>query len=280
MTADQPAAAMLADRARRGLAGTRWRLEWVEVTGSTNADLLAAATAGEPAGAVLVAEHQDAGRGRLDRRWEDDPGSSLLVSILLRPDLTPDRAHLGSVAVALAAVRACEEVAEVRPRLKWPNDLVVGEGAATRKLGGVLAESVLVDGRLDALVVGIGINARLPAALPPGLAGIATSLAAHAPAGDVDRPALLAALLRALDALVDLLDTGAGRERLLDEYRRRCVTIGARVRVELGDAAPAGATLEGTAVGVDANGHLLVNDAGGGSHTVAVGDVVHLRPAD
>lgn len=275
MTADPHAAAALAERARRGLTGTRWRLDWVETTGSTNVDLLARAAAGEPAGAVLVAEHQEAGRGRLDRRWEDDPGSSLLVSILLRPDLTPDRAHLGSVAVALAAVRACEEVAEVRPGLKWPNDLVVGEGTATRKLGGVLAESVLAGGRLEALVVGIGINVALPEALPPELAGVATSLVAHAPSRDLDRSALLAAMLRSLDALADLLDSAAGRARLLDEYRRRCVTIGASVRVELGGEA----FLEGTATDVDPDGHLLVTDSDGAIHTVAVGDIVHLRPA-
>lgn len=275
MTTDRPDVTTLAERARRGLAGTRWGLEWVDATGSTNADLLARATEGEPAGAVLVAEHQEAGRGRLDRRWEDDPGSSLLVSILLRPDLTPDRAHLGSVAVALAAVRACEEVAEVRPGLKWPNDLVVGEGTATRKLGGVLAESVLAGDRLEALVVGIGINVALPEALPPELAGVATSLVAHAPSRDIDRPALLAAMLRSLDALADLLDSAGGRERLLDEYRRRCVTIGASVRVELGDEQ----SLKGTATDVDADGHLCVTDADGGVHTVAVGDVVHLRPA-
>lgn len=275
MTTQPPTAASLAERARRGLAGTRWRLEWVERTGSTNADLLAAASGGEPAGAVLAAEHQEAGRGRLDRRWEDDPGSSLLVSVLLRPELAPSRAHLASVAVALAAVRACEEVAELRPALKWPNDLVVGEGSATRKLGGVLAESVLAGERLEALVVGIGINVVLPDALPPELAGVATSLAAHAPVGDLDRAALLAALLRFLDALVDLLDTDAGRARLLDEYRRRCVTIGATVRVELGG----GQSLEGTATGVDPDGHLEVLDSDGLTHTVAVGDVVHLRPA-
>ncbi len=276
MTTEPPAATVLADRARRGLAGTRWRLEWLATTGSTNADLLAVAAAGEPAGAVLAAEHQEAGRGRLDRRWEDDPGSSLLVSILLRPDLTPDRAHLAGVAVALAAVRACEEVADVRPSLKWPNDLVMGEGPSTRKLGGVLAESVVAGGRLEAIVVGIGINAALPAVLPPELAGVATSLAAHAPGPDVDRAALLAALLRSLDALVDLLDSAAGRERLLDEYRRRCVTLGATVRVELSDDH----VLAGTVTGVDPDGHLLVDDADGLTHTVVVGDVVHLRPAD
>lgn len=163
----------------------------------------------------------------------------------------------------------------MRPGLKWPNDLVLGEGPSTRKLGGILAESVLADGRLQALVVGIGVNVALPAALPPELAGVATSLADHTPTPDLDRAQLLAALLRSLDALVDLLDSTAGRERLLDEYRRRCVTIGAAVRVQLGGDD----TLEGTATAVDPDGHLLVVDAAGATHTVAVGDVVHLRPA-
>lgn len=281
MTMPPTSAVDLAERARRGLSGTRWRLDWVDDTGSTNADLLAAAADGEPAGAVLAAEHQGAGRGRLDRRWEAEPGSSLLVSILLRPQIPLAAAHLVAVATALAAARACEDTAGVRPGLKWPNDLVIGEGAGTRKLGGILAESQVLEGEVRAVVVGLGLNVTLPERLPAELAGVATSLSAHAAGADIDRPDLLADLLRHLDALVDLLDTPAGRTRLLDEYRRRCVTLGSTVRVEVGPghgtAGEAGA-IEGEAVAIDDDGHLVVR-AGDVDHVVTVGDVVHLRPA-
>src|SRR5690349_5822405 len=114
-----------------------FRVAHVAETGSTNADLVAAARAGEPAGAVLVADHQTAGRGRLVRAWQAPPGSALLCSILLRP--RPGTVVHGAVwSVALAAREACRRLAGVAPDLKWPNDLL-WDG---RKLAGVLAEAV------------------------------------------------------------------------------------------------------------------------------------------
>jgi len=264
----------LAERTRLAIEGTRWALKWVPTTGSTNADLMAAAGAGEPAGTVLVAEHQGAGRGRLDRTWVAPQGSSLLMSVLVRPTVPPEAAHLSAVVVALAAEHACASVTGVVPGLKWPNDLVIGSGDATRKVGGVLSESLVADGEVAAVVVGIGINVNWPAELPADLVGVATSLNAHVAGGDdIDRVELLAALLIELDSLVDLLNSAAGRVRLLDEYRRRCVTIGSRVRVEMADL-----TMEGTATAVDNDGHLVVTDDDGVDLIVAVGDVIHLRP--
>ncbi|MEZ5251620.1 MAG: biotin--[acetyl-CoA-carboxylase] ligase [Ilumatobacteraceae bacterium] len=129
-----------------------WHVQVVEVTGSTNTDLLAAAAAGAPDRAVLAARHQTAGRGRLDRRWEAPPGSNLLVSMLFRH--LPQHVHELTQRVALAALDAVAEVGGVRAGLKWPNDLLV-DGA---KLAGVLAQAAVVDGRIDHVVVGIGIN--------------------------------------------------------------------------------------------------------------------------
>src|SRR4051812_41108849 len=108
---------MPGDRARSALAGTRFDVRRVDETGSTNADLLAAAARGEREGAVLVADHQTAGRGRLGRTWEAPPGASLLLSILLRPDLAIDDAHAVTAAVGLAARAACAEVAGFAPGL-------------------------------------------------------------------------------------------------------------------------------------------------------------------
>jgi len=279
----------LAVAATAALSGTRWAVRWVPETGSTNADLLSEAQAGAPAGQVLVADFQNAGRGRLDRRWEAPPASSLLVSVLLRPDLPPRAAHLSAVAVALAARSACASVAGVTPGLKWPNDLVVdaiaGSGDhAALKLGGVLAESVLAGNQVAAVVVGVGLNVDWPEQLPDELVGIATSLNRRTPDGTApNRLALLVALLEALDPLVDLLDNEAGRARLASEFRQHCVTVGAPVRVELD-----GRTIEGTAVAINDAGHLLVaeqpdsghpGDATGERvHEIAAGDVIHVRP--
>ena len=272
----------LQERARAGVSGTRFAdVRWVDETGSTNADLLAAAADGAPDGAVLLAEAQTAGRGRLGRDWTAPAGSSLLCSILVRPSLVPADAHLVSVAVALAARTALEEVAGLSPALKWPNDLVVERPDGTRKIAGVLAESRLAGDRLDAVVVGIGLNVNWPPELPDDLAAIATA-ANHEVGREVDRVAVLVALLGHLDGLLDELDHARGRADVAERDAAACATVGQQVRVGLGDAA-AEDELVGRAVAVTPSGHLLVEivDPHGDRHRreVAVGDVTHVRPA-
>jgi BirA family transcriptional regulator, biotin operon repressor / biotin---[acetyl-CoA-carboxylase] ligase len=246
------------------LRGTRFGVRWVEETGSTNGDLLVAAAHGAGDGAVLVADHQRSGHGRQGRRWEAPPESSLLVSILLRPELGPDRLHLLTTAVAVAAAVAVEEVAGVRAGLKWPNDLVVGD----RKLGGILAEAAWAGERLDAVVVGLGLNVAFGDELSGELADTAVSLD-HLTDRPVDRAELLVALLLCLEELLGELD----RDELLERWRERATTLGRSVRVEL----VSGAVLEGTAVDLTAAGHLLVATPTGDVE-IAAGDVHHLRP--
>ena len=123
--------------------GGEWDIHWLAEVDSTNTYVRDRARQGAPAGLVAVADHQTAGRGRLDRRWESPPGANLLASVLLRPDCGAEDVHLCAGAVALAGVDACREVAGVEPVLKWPNDLLLG-GA---KLAGVLAEAEFAGGR-------------------------------------------------------------------------------------------------------------------------------------
>ena len=238
--------------------------------GSTNAYLLEKARRGAPAGAVAVTDHQTAGRGRLGRRWEAPPGTCLLVSVLLRPVLEPDRLHLGTALVALAAADACQRAAGVVPAVKWPNDLLSGG----RKLAGVLAESDPAapggpPGSV-AVVVGVGVNVTWPG--PEGAGGTSLSDEAGRP---VDREVVLAAFLAAMRRRSPALGSPAGRRALAGELRRRCSTVGSPVRVAL-----AGRQVVGTAVDLTDAGHLVVETAaGGGREEVAAGDVVHLRPS-
>jgi len=262
---------------RQGPEGTRFReVRWVAETGSTNADLLDAASRGAPDGTVLVADHQLEGRGRLDRVWEAPAASSLLVSVLLRPQLAPADAFLLTSAAGVAAVEASRMVAGCTPGLKWPNDLVAvaGDRHRGRKLGGILAESRVVDNHLEAVVLGMGLNANWPDPLPPELAGTVDALN-HVVGHDVDLAALLDAWLRRLDHWLDVLGDGGGRAALLERVRVVSATLGREVRVEL----PGGVVVEGEAVDVTDGGHLLVQPDGGGDPVeVTVGDVVHLRP--
>jgi BirA family biotin operon repressor/biotin-[acetyl-CoA-carboxylase] ligase len=265
---------MQGSRARSALSGTRFGdLRWVDETASTNDDVLGLARGGAPEGVVEVADHQTAGRGRLDRSWHAPPGSSLLVSILLRPDLTADDAHLVTTAVACAAAEACNEIDSVDARIKWPNDLLLVDrsGAAIGKVAGVLAETVVEHGMLTAVVVGIGVNVNWPE-VPDELAGIAVALN-HVTGHDLDREDLLVAFLLRLDAWCAALDQAPGRARLLARYRELCHTIGAEVRVEQ----PEG-VVTGVARDVTPSGHLLVQ-SGDRLHEVIAGDVVQLRRA-
>ena len=231
----------------------RWRVEHFAALDSTNRHVLDAARAGAADGLVAVADVQTAGRGRLDRTWQAPPGSSLLVSALVR---TPGDAGPVVMAAAVALAGAVDRVAGVPAMLKWPNDLVVGD----RKLAGLLAER---DG--DALVVGAGCNVNWER-FPDDLAGSATSCNLEA-GHPVDRDELLVAFLEGFAAV---LAQGGG---VVDEYRARLATLGRRVRVEPVRGDP----LLGTAVDVTDDGALVVRDDAGTDHTVATADVVHLR---
>lgn len=256
----------------RGLVGPGglWRaIEVFDETGSTNADLAAAARAeGTPEGTVLIAESQTAGRGRLDRAWVSPPRAGLTFSFLMRPAVSPPRRVwlplLTGLAVAEAVQAACERTAAgraVETGVKWPNDVMVAE----RKLAGVLAEAVP---GTDAVVVGVGLNVTTrPEELPDDRA---TSLSME-DAGCTDRDPLLRAILRQIERRYLRWTAAAGdpeRSGVRRAYLDRCVTVGRPVRVEL----PGGETVVGRAEDIDVDGRLVVE-----GRPISAGDVVHVR---
>jgi BirA family biotin operon repressor/biotin-[acetyl-CoA-carboxylase] ligase len=243
-------------RAAEVVAGG-WNVRWIASTGSTNDDLWAAARAGAADRVVLVADHQTAGRGRLDRRWDAPTGANLLVSMLFRT--VPDHPHALTHAVALAAAEASTRVAGVTPDLKWPNDLLV-EGA---KLAGILSSAGPPQGtppRPAFVVVGLGLNVGWAPDGAVCLANVASRV--------VDRDQVLVALLASLDGLLASSD-----EQLHARYREHLSSLGREVRVEL----PNDRFVEGRALDVEDDGRLVVLDSCGVTHRLDVGDVVHLR---
>ncbi|MFD8610254.1 biotin--[acetyl-CoA-carboxylase] ligase [Streptomyces sp. NPDC059631] len=262
---------------RRGLVrdGGLWtRVEVVQRTGSTNADLVARAAAGEAAeGTVLVAEEQTAARGRLDRRWTAPARSGLFFSVLLRPGDGVPVARWGwlplltGVAVATGLSRA----AGVDTALKWPNDLLVTVDGEERKAGGILAEGAGDGG----VVIGVGINVTLRQdELPVPQAG---SLAL-AGAVSTDRDPLLRAVLRSLEEWYGrwrAADGDPAAAGLQETYAAGCATLGRTVRAEL----PGDRSLVGEAVAVDGDGRLVLATRDGVQQPVGAGDIVHLRPA-
>lgn len=207
-----------------------------------------------------------------------------MASVLFRPRLEPEDLHLLTVVVAMAAADTCAELVGLEPRLKWPNDLHVG----TRKLAGILAESVpdrpgeAHAGLRRAVVVGLGLNVLWPppasvrprASVPHEIESIATSLwrecAIAVPDERLDARLILGSVLASLDHRVEDLAHGDGRSRQAAEYRRRCDTVGKRVKVSLGEE-----TVEGIAEDVTDVGHLVVR-CGATLRTVVAGDVVHI----
>jgi BirA family transcriptional regulator, biotin operon repressor / biotin---[acetyl-CoA-carboxylase] ligase len=274
------------DRARAALAGSRFAdVHWVASTGSTNADVMALARDGAAEGVVVVADHQSAGRGRRDRTWVAPPEGSLLLSVLLRPPARVASATTMATVVALA--EAVEEAAGISPGLKWPNDLVVEGEGGERKLAGILAEAdwpasatISAGWREPAaheravVVVGVGLNVSWSkdhdAIRDVADTAVALNWVTSAP---IDRVDLLVAFLRRLDLSYGGLVSG-GPQTVMDEWRRRSATLGRRVRVDLGAD-----DVEGTAVDVTAEGHLVVEALGGRRRTFAIGDVVHLEDA-
>jgi BirA family biotin operon repressor/biotin-[acetyl-CoA-carboxylase] ligase len=250
-----------------GSASIWQRLRAVTETGSTNADLLAQAAAGENiAGSVLLAEFQTAGRGRQGRTWTAPPRSQIAMSVGVDVRDVPVGAWGWlPLLTGVAAVETLREQYGVDAGLKWPNDVMVDTG----KLAGILAEAA---GPVSVVVVGLGLNVGFAADEAPDPAAISLAMLG---CQDVDRTELAATLLRALGTRVKSWRSHGGADpRLRADYLRYSRTIGTRVRALL----PGDAELEGSATAVDEIGRLVIDD---GTQTVSIsaGDITHLRPA-
>ncbi|MGJ3508598.1 biotin--[acetyl-CoA-carboxylase] ligase [Enemella sp. A6] len=256
------------DRAelRRSLSAHGWRAEHIEVvaeTGSTNADLIAAARDGAEAWTVLIASHQTAGRGRFRRSWASPAGSSASISVLLRPERSmqnwPWLSLLTGVALAEAFVAVGVDAA-----VKWPNDVLAPGG----KLCGILAERVETP-EGPAVVVGFGINLSMTAEELP--VPTATSLLLEGVTCD---PTELVADVLARWRELALAWAAEDDDALHRRYLAISGTIGRRIRLLLDETGDE--VVQGTAVGVDRTGRILV-DVAGDVQAYAAGDVVHLR---
>ncbi len=248
------------------------RVQVVESTGSTNADVVAKVMA-EPAAwphlSLELTTDQRHGRGRLDRTWTAPAGTALAVSVVVRVPGIPVR-NRGWIPLIAGAAMTRAVAAQLRGSahsvgLKWPNDVLI-DGA---KVCGILAEAV--PGHPDAVVIGAGVNTTMDRADLP----VATATSFAAIGREVDDDALLAAYLTALDEqLTALAASGgdAGASGVHGEIEALCTTIGSDVRVTLPDEA----LLDGRAQRIDADGRLVVV-TGDIETAVAAGDVVHVR---
>lgn len=241
-------------------------LELLDVTGSTNAVAADRARAGAGDGLLVVTEHQDAGRGRLDRTWQTPPRAGLTFSLLLRPEVAPAAWPWLPLLTGLAVRDALVSLGW-QARVKWPNDVLLGE----QKVAGILVERVETpDG--PAAILGVGLNVTTTADELP--VPTATSLLMARPDAPIDRAEVLVRVVTGLRTAYLAWQDGAeaATAGLAADYAEACATVGEQVRVSL----PGGGALAGRAVDVDRNGMLVVETASG-TERVGAGDVVHVR---
>jgi BirA family biotin operon repressor/biotin-[acetyl-CoA-carboxylase] ligase len=232
-------------------------LMYLPVTGSTNDNALLAARSGAPHGSLFVADEQTAGRGRRGNLWLAAPGESLLFSVLLRPQLELSQVSALTLAIGLSLRDALAPRLTHPVHVKWPNDLLV-DG---QKLAGVLLESQLQGERLQAVVVGVGLNVSTRD-FPPEIAARATSLA-RLGASDLEREPLLQAVLNAMALRLEAYQR-TGVAGILDELNAADALRDKRVRVE---------AKQGVGRGLDDQGRLLLEDDAGVVHAILAGTV-------
>jgi BirA family biotin operon repressor/biotin-[acetyl-CoA-carboxylase] ligase len=235
-------------------------------TGSTNEAAFKLAEEGAEEGTVVVAEAQRRGKGRLGRIWESPPGVNLYCSVILRPPILPARAAQMTFLSSVAVARAIAAETNLRPFIKWPNDLLING----RKVAGLLNEMSAETEKVNFIVLGIGVNINMKREQFPGdLRHPASSLFLES-GKPVNRAAFTRALLEALDLLYGTyLDHGYGPVR--EEWLARCNFLGRRVRISFHDN-----VLTGTAKGIDEEGALLVERPDGKVERVLAGDVTIL----
>lgn len=239
------------------LAGTVFsaKLHYSPATGSTNTDAFTAARNAAPHGSVYFADEQTAGRGRGDHGWYSAAGEGLYLSILQRPQLPAARFALLPLVAGLAAAEAIHSVSGLAVDLRWPNDLLIGP----RKAGGILIESRIESKSLPhavAVVVGVGINVH-QREFPPGLATPPTSLDLESNSR-ISRQTLLVALLKSFERETRALSDPSAARMVLERVEQASSWIrGRKVQVH----GPQGC--EGVTAGLDENGFLRVETAGG-----------------
>ncbi len=250
---------------RSGLATTRigHAIRLFQVVDSTNDEAAKLAARGEPEGAVIIADAQRRGRGRMGRGWASPRGLGLYLSVILRPAIPPQEAPALTLMGAVAVADAIERTSGLAAGIKWPNDLVI----RGRKVAGILGEMAAEASRLHPVILGIGINVNQTEADFEGeLRQTASSLRIEV-GHPVDRTALAQSLCESLDGWYNRF-LSEGLAPILERVRRRCVTLGRVVVARSGDQ-----ELRGLALELDGGGALVIRDAGGGLHRLLAGEV-------
>jgi BirA family biotin operon repressor/biotin-[acetyl-CoA-carboxylase] ligase len=254
---------------REGLQTTvigRAEIHYFPCTESTNRQAKTLAGGGAPSGTLVLAEEQTAGRGRRGRSWFSPPGAGIYLSVILRPDITPQEAPRFALATAAAVAAAVQETTLVETRIKWPNDILAGG----RKLGGILTEAVLEMDRVEYLIIGLGLNVNLDRIdFPQDLRETATSIQAETGRW-TSRIVLTRRILESLETTYHEYRQ-RGFAPILQRWEALTEMKGRRVAVDV-----MGRTYTGEVTHFDADGCLVIREAGGEAMRLFSGDVNYL----
>ena len=240
--------------------GIPWN--WTEEMDSTNEWAKRDAKNGAPSGAVYIADSQTQGKGRIGRRWETPKGSSLALSLLLRPDFEAEHAPMLTLIMGMAACMAIEKITGLTAEIKWPNDVVINK----KKTTGILTEMGMSEGKISYVVVGIGINLNMES-FPEDIAKTATSLRIEA-GKEFRRFELIAAIMEHFEKAYEAVCEAGSLEPIMEDYNRLLVNCGRRVRVLEPEH-----EYDALALGIDKTGELQVECEDGSRKSVFAGEV-------
>jgi BirA family biotin operon repressor/biotin-[acetyl-CoA-carboxylase] ligase len=238
-------------------------VHYYENLSSTMDKAMELAVKGEAEGALVIAESQSAGRGRLGRQWSSPKHKGIYLSLILRPKILPSQASIFTLLSVVSICQAIKEIAGLDVKIKWPNDILIDH----KKLGGILTELSAEMDLTRFIIVGIGLNVNNDKRT---LVQGATSLKEQKGEG-IDRSGLLRGILRRLEENY-LLFQKQGSKVIIDKWCNYSITLGKRVRIICQKQ-----RLEGEAVDIDSDGGLLVRRDSGLTQKVMAGDVVHCR---
>jgi len=254
---------IILDKLGRSLFSTN--LVFHRTLNSTNALATELGSTGSPEGTIVVTEEQVAGRGRRGRSWISPGSVNILLSILLRPDLDPDHVFVLTMTLGLAVIEAVKEVTHLEPWLKWPNDLYVRR----RKLGGILTEFSVKKGKIEYIVMGLGLNVNWR----PGDGGLKGEFAApptsilEETGMEISRTDLLVAILKILEGYYRQVTAGE-IESFYERWNDLSLIMGKDVAIESGDD-----MIRGRAIRIDRSGALIIEDGEGRERRIISGDV-------
>ncbi len=239
------------------------KIHFYESLDSTSTRAFGLARAGEAEGAVVMAETQTDGKGRVGRRWESPPGVNLYASVILRPEVAPHKAHELTFVAAVAVAEAVTSITGARPVVKWPNDILI-DG---RKVAGILLEMSSETDRVNFVVAGIGLNVNGRRQMyTEAVGGRAISLCEKTGV-PLDRAEVARRVFTSIDKWYNIYLKN-GFPSVLDEWRGYFASVGAAVRV-----VSFSKTSEGVCAGVDGDGALLLKTRSGAVERIVAGDV-------